>query len=112
MCFENARRLGIYPMAHMVKIGDTLADIAEGLNAGMWTIGLSKTGSELGLTEAESAALPPAELNARLAAIKVRMIDAGAHYVAESLADCAPILDAIDARLADSSQPYSRTQAG
>ncbi len=105
MCFENARRLGIYPMESMVKIGDTLPDIAEGLNAGMWTIGLAKTGNEIGLNEAEIAALAPADLAARLAAVTTRMVEAGAHYVVESLADCAPILDLIDRRLAAGEKP-------
>ena len=53
MALENARRLGVYPMESIVKIGDTLPDIEEGLNAGMWTIGLAKTGNEIGLTEQE-----------------------------------------------------------
>src|SRR3990172_3610926 len=47
MCLRNAQQLGVYPMEACVKIGDTLPDIEEGLNAGMWTIGLAKTGNEL-----------------------------------------------------------------
>lgn len=35
MCFQNAMRLDIYPMQALVKVGDTLTEIEEGLNAGM-----------------------------------------------------------------------------
>jgi len=50
MCLENAKQLGVYPMESIVNVGDTLPDIWEGLNAGMSTIGLAKTGIEMGLT--------------------------------------------------------------
>ena len=47
MCLQNAINLQTYPMEAMVKIGDTLPDIEEGLNAGMWTVGLARTGNEM-----------------------------------------------------------------
>ena len=53
MCYLNAIRLQVSPLWSMAKIGDTPSDIAEGLNAGMWTIGVTRTGNEAGLTEAE-----------------------------------------------------------
>lgn len=105
MCYHNAMTLGIYPMESMVKIGDTLIDVTEGLNAGMWTIGLAKTGNELGLTEAEVNALPPETLQAKLAPIYRKMYEAGAHYVVDSLADTLPILAEINARLAQGEKP-------
>ena len=36
---------------------DTLPGVEEGLNAGMWTIGLAKSGNEIGLNESEIAEL-------------------------------------------------------
>jgi phosphonoacetaldehyde hydrolase len=100
MCFANAMRLGVYPMAATVKIGDTVADVEEGLNAGMWTIAVSRTGNEVGLSEAEQRALPPGELAARTAAAAQRLSQAGAHYVVESIADCPAVVDEIAGRLA------------
>ena len=41
---------GIYPLESMVKVDDTLPGIEEGINAGMWTVGLAKSGNEIGLT--------------------------------------------------------------
>ncbi|HJZ49206.1 MAG TPA: phosphonoacetaldehyde hydrolase [Roseiflexaceae bacterium] len=105
MAFQNASNLRVYPMAALVKIGDTIPDIEEGLNAGMWTIGLTKSGNELGLSEAEIVELAPAELAARLAPIERRMRQAGAHYVVETIADIPPLLDAIAARLRLGEQP-------
>lgn len=105
MCFQNAMNLEIYPMESMVKIGDTVADIHEGLNAGMWTVGITLTGNELGLTEAEAAELETGELDRRLAAIGDKFIAEGAHYVAEDIGRCVAVIDAINARLAKGERP-------
>ncbi len=105
MCLENARRLGVYPMHAIVKIGDTLPDITEGLHAGMWTIGLAKTGNEMGLNLAQIAELPKADYDARLGRAYERMHATGAHYVVDSIGDVLPLLDDIDARLARGERP-------
>ena len=57
MCYQNAIQMDVYPMQAMVKVGDTLVDIEEGLNSGMWSVGLSQTGNLLGLSEVEVKAL-------------------------------------------------------
>ena len=105
MCWQNAINLQTYPLEAFVKIGDTLPDIEEGLNAGMWTVGLAKTGNEMGLSETEVAALEPAVREARLARAGKRLRQTGAHYVVDSVADIVPILDAINARLATGERP-------
>ncbi len=105
MCYLNAIELGVYPMEAMVKIGDTIADIEEGLNAGMWTIGIVKTGNEMGLTRQDLEALDPTDREARINEITQRFEAAGAHYVLEQTADVIPVIEAINARLAKGEQP-------
>ncbi len=105
MCFKNAMNLNTYPMEALVKIGDTLPDIAEGLNTGMWTIGLAKTGNELGMSEAEVNSLSPEVLASRLGPIYQKMYQAGAHYVVDGLSDTPPILDEIAHRVRDGEHP-------
>jgi phosphonoacetaldehyde hydrolase len=105
MCLRNAEMLRVFPMEAIVKIGDTLPDIEEGLNAGMWTIGLAKTGNEMGLNAQEVAALPQDELDHRLARACKRMYQTGAHYVVDSIADVLPILEQLNQRLAKGERP-------
>jgi len=105
MCYQNAMQLGIYPMQAMVKVGDTLVDIEEGLNAGMWTVGLSLTGNLLGLSEAEVKALSPDEREAENQIAAARLSQAGAHYVIDGIWDLPDILDDIEFCLADGEQP-------
>lgn len=105
MIFQNALRLDCYPLAALVKVGDTLADIAEGLHAQVWTVGVALSGNELGLSLAEVAQLDAADVAARRTAIYSRMYEAGAHYVIDSVADLPPLLDEIADRLHDGEQP-------
>jgi phosphonoacetaldehyde hydrolase len=92
-------------MEACVKVGDTLVDIAEGLNAGMWTVGITKTGNELGLTIAEVEALNPSDLASKLQAASDRLLQAGAHYVIEDVAHLSAIVAAIGERLKRGERP-------
>jgi phosphonoacetaldehyde hydrolase len=105
MCLKNAFDLGIYPMEAFVKVGDTLPDIAEGLNAGMWTIGLAKTGNELGYMEKDLATLDPAVYDYRIKRAYTRMAQAGAHYVVDGIDEVPPLLDEINERLKRGERP-------
>lgn len=105
MCYKLATELNVFPMAAMVKVGDTLVDIEEGLNAGMWTVGLALSGNMVGLTEAEFARLSQEEVAALRQEIAPRFFAAGAHVVIDSIAHLPPVLDAIDARVRDGAQP-------
>ena len=105
MCLRNAELLGVFPMESIVKVGDTLPDVAEGLNAGMWTIGLAKTGNEIGLTREQIDALDPQDCRQRVDRAYDRMYRAGAHYVVDGIADIMPCLDEIEHRLARGEQP-------
>jgi phosphonoacetaldehyde hydrolase len=105
MIYLTALKLAVYPLAALVKIGDTPVDIEEGLHAGVWTVGLARTGNELGLSADEVAALDPADRAARLERARARLGAAGAHYVVDSLADVPALLDDIEARLARGERP-------
>jgi phosphonoacetaldehyde hydrolase len=96
MIYENAVRLGVYPMAAIVKVGDTLSDIHEGLNAGCWSVGVAATGNLVGLSEREFGALPPAEKQERLRSARAELAGAGAHFVVDSVAELDAVLDEID----------------
>jgi phosphonoacetaldehyde hydrolase len=99
MLYENAVRLRVAPLASIAKVGDTPADIAEGLNAGAWSIGVAGTGNGIGMSEDEFQALAPRERRSRLARARRELERAGAHYVIDSLVDLDPVLDDIADRL-------------
>ena len=102
MMYECAIRLQVYPMAAVAKVGDTPADILEGLNAGAWSIGVAGTGNGIGLTGAEFASLTDKERAARLAEARAELEQAGAHFVVDGVGDLEPVLDEINSRLEES----------
>lgn len=102
MIFENMRRLDVHPPRAVVKVDDTVVGMAEGRNAGVWCVGLSQTGNELGLTASELAEMNPAELQRKTAGAESSLMHAGAHYVIRSVADLPDLLAVIDRRLVDS----------
>lgn len=105
MCYLNAIQLQVYPLEAMVKIGDTISDIEAGLNAGMWTIGLTESGNEMGLSKEEISKLSANELRQRNHDIQQRYSAAGAHYTATGIWNVPPIIDQINARLARGETP-------
>jgi phosphonoacetaldehyde hydrolase len=105
MCFLNAMTLDVYPLRRMVKIGDTPADMQEGLNAGMWTVGVTLSGNEVGRAETELDALPSDERNSLLQEAERRLRAAGAHYVTESVGTCRAVLARIEERLMRGEHP-------
>ena len=105
MCLQNMINLQVYPPEAVVKVDDTLPGIEEGLNAGMWTIGLAKTGNEIGLNEKEIAKLPPESLGAKLERAYTRMAQTGAHYVVDGIWDVPAVLDEIGVRLRRGERP-------
>ncbi|OGL12413.1 MAG: phosphonoacetaldehyde hydrolase, partial [Candidatus Rokubacteria bacterium RIFCSPLOWO2_02_FULL_73_56] len=100
MCLQNMLDLRVWPVEACVKVDDTLPGIEEGLNAGMWTVGLAVSGNEVGLPLAAWQALPPAEQQARRERAHARLRMGGAHWVVDTIADLLPCLDDIEARLA------------
>jgi phosphonoacetaldehyde hydrolase len=105
MALLCAMRLRTYPLEAVVKVGDTSPDIAAGLNAGMWTIGVAKTGNTLGMNRAEIDALEPDDLRERLADAYAQMYQAGAHFVVDSIAEVPSVLDEIKLLLARGAHP-------
>ena len=96
MIYRNCKKLNVFELNRMVKIGDTVADIQEGVNAGMWTIGLTKSGNELGLSLAETEIADPIWLKGKIAIASKKLLDAGADFVAEGVWNCYPVLEEID----------------
>ncbi|MCU0614860.1 MAG: phosphonoacetaldehyde hydrolase, partial [Desulfobacterales bacterium] len=91
MCFKNAIDLQVYPMEAMVKIGDTISDIEEGLNAGIWTVGVAQTGNELGLSQHEVENLPGKKLGEKLSDIEQKFKDSGADFVIHGIWDLSTV---------------------
>jgi phosphonoacetaldehyde hydrolase len=105
MCLQNAINLGVTTVEACVKVDDTIPGIEEGLNAGMWTVGLAVSGNEVGLSRPEWQALPAAEQRSRRERAVRRMWQAGAHHVVDAIGELLPCVDDIQARIHRGERP-------
>ena len=99
MIYQNMIDLAIPSTDCVLKYGDTIADIKEGINAKVWTVGVILGSNELGLTQEEVEQMPPATLTARKAEVRQRMLLAGAHYVVDSIEELPQIIELINHKL-------------
>jgi len=105
MALENVNRLGVSAVWRCVKMDDSTPGITEGINAGMWTIGIAKTGNAIGMSEAQWQQESAESQQRYLCQAYSELSDAGAHYVVDSLADTPAILQQISARIARGERP-------
>ncbi|SEA97833.1 phosphonoacetaldehyde hydrolase [Rubrimonas cliftonensis] len=100
MMWKTFLDLRIEDASTVVKVDDTPVGVMEGVRAGAWTVGVSLSGNEMGLSPQEVAALPAAKRDARNAAARDKLLAAGAHWVIDSVADLPDLLNEIEARAA------------
>lgn len=96
MAWKNLVELGVWPASACIKVDDAEVGMAEGRNAGCITVGVAASGNLMGLSLAAYRALGPDEREARLASARQALRDAGADHVIDSVADLAPLIDAIE----------------
>jgi len=105
MCLQNAINLGVDCVQACVKVDDTIPGVEEGLNAGMWSVGLAISGNEVGLSLDDWQALAEDERRIRRERAYRRMLQSGAHYVVDTIADLMPCIDDIEARIRRGERP-------
>lgn len=96
MIFQNMTELGVFPPEAVVKVGDTVSDILEGSNAGVWTVAVVMGSSELGLTETEVETMEPTELAEHIARVRVAFEQAGADYIIHSISQLPDVINAME----------------
>lgn len=105
MAWEALAQLQIWPPAATVKVDDTAVGIAEGRNAGMWTVAVACTGNEVGVDAGTWAALDEGEREQRAQEARAAAATWGADLVIDSIADLPPVIDLIDTWLDEGRRP-------
>lgn len=95
MLWRNLVELGAWPARACVKVDDAAVGIAEGREAGVWTIGIAASGNGVGLSRAAFEALSEDERARRVAGAEAVLRDAGAHVVIPTVADLPAALAAL-----------------
>ena len=105
MIFRNMELARVDSPAAVLKVGDTVPDIEEGRNAACWSLGITETGSEIGMDLDDWRALPAAEQAQRSGAAAKTLLSAGAHAVIPSVAHLPSFIDELNQRLGRGERP-------
>ena len=90
------KQLKVFPVKSVVKVGDTIADILEGKNAGAWSIGLLEGANLLGLREEEYKAMSESEIEALKRETKFKYENAGADMVIDNIKELPAAIEKIN----------------
>lgn len=105
MIFHALKEMNIYPTSSVVKVGDTIADIEEARNAGVWMVSVVECGNEVGLSRDELTSMSESERQDRITIARERLAAHDPHYLISTTADLIPIIDDINRRLAAGERP-------
>lgn len=95
MIFRAMEALNVYPPSAVLKVGDTIIDIADGRNAGTWSLGVVDSSNEMGLSFAEFEALSEPERKQRREGVAMRYQQAQAHGVIEGIGNLPAYIEQI-----------------
>jgi len=105
MVMRNMLETDVFPPAAVVKVDDTVVGVEEGLNAGTWAIGVSKTGTLVGLNEEEIRTTTQAALRFKVDAANEKLRRSGAHYSIEEIGQLPQAILDIEERLKKGDRP-------
>lgn len=105
MLFENLRQLNVFPLPAVVKVGDTLPDIEEGLNAGVWSVAVVDSSNEIGMNYETWSQLDEHTKEGYRAGVRTKFLKAGAHYVIDAIDELPDVLEEISYLLLEGRQP-------
>lgn len=89
----------------VVKVDDTAPGLAEGLNAGCWTVGVAASGNALGWSLAQWQETDPAQRQMALAGARRSLLEAGAHEVIDTVADLPSVIAVLNERIRMGERP-------
>lgn len=105
MALANVLALGANDVRQCIKVDDTVPGIHEGVRAGMWCVGITLSGNEVGFSQDALAAAEVAEVDARVQRARERLTHAGAHFVIGTVAELPAVIQEIETRLKRGEQP-------
>lgn len=96
MIFKNMEKLGLSDVRRVIKVGDTVADIKEGLAAGVWSVGVIDGSSVMAVSEDTFNGLSEEEKDTLRAKVRKVYEDAGAHFIIQDLSELPKLAESIN----------------
>lgn len=96
MIFRNLEFLKVSSVKAVIKVGDTVSDMKEAVNAGIPAVGVIIGSSEMGLTEEQFTSLSEEEKQETIERVRATFLENGASYTIETMADLLPLIETIE----------------
>ena len=95
MIFRALEALKVTTVGAAIKVGDTVADIKEGKNAGLVTVGLIEGSSLLALSQEQYDALSPEQQQTEIDRVREVYAGCGADYVIRNMSELPALLERV-----------------
>ena len=105
MALDCVQQLKARAVWRCIKVDDTVPGIEEGVNAGMWTVGLALSGSPAGWSLAEYQASSLEERARVRDRVTAEFKAVGVHYVIDTVAELLPVVEQIEAQMSAGQRP-------
>lgn len=96
MIYRAMDRTGVYPPSCVLNVGDTVADIQAGINAGCWSVGVCDSSSIMGLGADDFAALPDQQRAVKLQDVAKSFQSAGSHATIATISQLPALIQKIN----------------
>ncbi|MGL4551067.1 MAG: phosphonoacetaldehyde hydrolase [Gemmataceae bacterium] len=105
MIYRLMEWLNVYPPAGVVKVSGSRVGVAEGRNAGCWSVAVLQPSAEVGLSAEGLNGLAEEDRALRLQDAGAALTRAGAHVAVQTVADVPAALEELTARLDRGERP-------
>ncbi|OIK10227.1 phosphonoacetaldehyde hydrolase [Bacillus sp. MUM 116] len=105
MIYRNMEQLKLTTPWKVVKVGDTISDIKEGNQAGVWSVGVIVGSSEMGLSFEEFQALSESDQAREIAKTRSSFIQNGADFTISSMSELPELIEEINKLISDGKRP-------
>jgi len=108
MIFKNIETLRLSAPWKVVKVGDTVADIKEGINAGVWSVGVAVGSSQMGLSYAEFTNLTEDDKNGAIKNTKESFLKIGADFAISTMGELPQLIQKINSLISEGKKPNAK----
>lgn len=105
LIYRNMEFLGLSASWKVIKVGDTVSDVKEGVNAGVWSVGVAIGSSEMGLGLEEFHALSESDREAAISKTEETFIRNGADFAIRTMSELPQLIESINGMLAEGKRP-------
>ncbi|MFD4816728.1 phosphonoacetaldehyde hydrolase [Peribacillus butanolivorans] len=105
MIYRNMEELKLSASWKVVKVGDTISDIKEGVNAGVWSVGVIIGSSEMGLSLDEFTNLSEFDKGNVISKTANSFMQNGADFTIKTMSELPDIIERINSLISDGKRP-------